>query len=151
MGLLDTLLEEDLTTIADLPTYEVPPNGFYKLLIKGVEEKMVTLKDGKGDAPTININYVVKEAVEVSDPSESDKVKPDMEFGEGYMFFNNPEMTKSALKTTFADVAVRFGCKTLKDILEKLPGLEIYALVKQRKDKNDPDKVYAQIRNVKVA
>src|SRR4249919_1396204 len=93
MGLLDSLLEQDLTEIADLPTYEVPPAGFYKLRVKSVEEKMVTLRDGKGEAPTININYEVLEALELADPSEAEKVKENMEFGEGYMFFQDPEKT----------------------------------------------------------
>ena len=150
MGILDSLLEQDLDKIADLPTYEVPPKGLYRLLVKQVEEKMVTIKDG-AQAPVIQIDYIALEALELADPTESEKFKPNMEFGESYFFHNDPEKTKSALKTTFGEVSVAFGCKTLKDTMEKLVGLEIFATVNQRKDKNDPEKVYAQIRNVKVA
>jgi hypothetical protein len=150
MGILDNLLEDDLSTINDLPTYEVPPKGFYKLRVKAVEDKMITLKDG-AQAPVIQIDYIALEALELSDPTEEAKFKPNMEFGESYFFHNDPEKTKSALKTTFAEVSVRFGCKTLKEMLEKLEGLEVFATVNQRKDKNDAEKVYAQIRNVTVA
>lgn len=152
-SLLDGLLDQNLNTIADLPTYAVPPNGFYKLLVKKVEKKKITTKNGEEEI--LDIQYVVKEALELSDPAAeearpaAEKVKEGQEFNESFFFRNKPEMTLSALKTNFADVAATFNCQTLRETLDKLEGLEIAAQLKQRVDK-ESDRVFAQLRNIKV-
>lgn len=151
MGLLDGLLDQNLSEIDDLPTYEVPPNGFYRLLVKSVEEKTVNTKNG--EEAILDIKYIVKEALELSDPTQADQVKENQEFNESYFFRNNAEMTTSALKTTFAEVALHFGYKKLSETLGNLKGLELFATVKRRIDSKDPEnvKTYAQVKGAKVA
>ena len=162
MGILDGILDQNLTEIADLPTYEIPPAGAYKFLVKSCEEKPgVEMK--KGDtADVLSINYVVQEVVELADPLLADSlIDPvsgelkKIEFNESYFFRaadpKSLEMTKSALKATFAEVAEAWKLKTLKELIDRLPGAEIYCILKHRKDKNDETKVYAQVRNAKLA
>lgn len=150
MSLLDTLLDQDLSEIADLPTFEIPPKGFYRLLVSKVEEKTVDLSGGKGKAPVIQFDYQVVEPLELEDESERELVKVGQNFSESYFFHNDPEKTKQAIKTTFKAVGESLGCKTLKELVEKLQGCEIAATVNHRKDKNDSEKIYAQIRNAQI-
>lgn len=155
-GILDNLLDQDLDAIADLPSYEIPPDGFYKLLITKAEQKTVTIKDNK-EAAVLDIGYKVMEVVELSDPTQRSLVENEdgslknIEFNETYFFHNDPEKTKSAIKGVFQEVGTALGLKNLGAVVAALPSLEVYATLKHREDKNDKDKVYAKISNVKVA
>src|SRR4051812_47166929 len=100
MGMLESLLSTNLSDIADLPTYSVPPVGVYRLQIKKIEEKEIDLSKG-GKAPVIQFDYVAKEAMELNDETQRAEFVPDMEFGESYFFHNDPQKTLSAMKATF--------------------------------------------------
>jgi len=153
MSLFDAMLDQDLTEIADLPTYEVPPKGIYKLLVFKVEQKEVEVQNKdkqKIQAPVIQFDWKVVEPLELVNPEEAESIKPDTQFSESYFFHNDPEKTKAALKDSFKEVASSLGIKNLKQLVEQLQGLEVIGNVKHRVDKNDKEKIYAQVRDIRL-
>lgn len=150
MGMMETLLDQDISTIADLPTFNPPPKGAYKLLIKKVEaDRMIEIE--KVEYPAVSVQYSILQIVELANPEDASKVKVTDEFNETFLFMKDTEKTKSAIKTCFKGVGEKLGITNLMAIINKLEGMEVYALVTQRKDKKDPDRVYANVSNVTPA
>lgn len=153
MGILDGILGVELTEIADLPTYEIPPEGVFRFLVKEVTEKTVTLSKTQEECPALDFKYEVIEAIELTDPSQMELVKPGQQFNETYFFRadkSSLEMTKSALKATFGEVAKAMGETNLMGCIGKLQGMEILGVLKHRKDKQDKEKFYAQVRDARL-
>jgi hypothetical protein len=158
MGILDSLLDQNVADIEDLPSYKVPPPGFYKLLIKQAEQKVVKIS-GDREAPCLNMGYKILEVMELKqgvDPKEINRDEagqPNQEFNETYFFIPGQEHEKTvqAIKTAFKEVAEKLGLTTMKALVESLEGLEVYAVVENRKDKDDKERLYAKVTNVKLA
>lgn len=145
-GLLAGMLAMSLDDIPDLPVYKAPPPGVYKLIIKEIAEKDINGKTA------LEVKYVVTDIIELSEPDtpEEDKVAPGGEFSEAF-WFNDPEkieMTLSVLKAKFGGMAEAVGSNQLLEILEKVEGMQVQAIITNRTDKNDKTKVYASTRDI---
>jgi len=152
MGILDELLSQNLNEIDDLPTYEAPPNGTYRLSIVKCEEKMVDTQKQK-NVPVLDIGYKITEVLELTNEEEREEVKENHEFNESYFFLDDKKKTMEAIATTFREVAIGLGIgnQPLNALVPMLKDLSIFATVKRRKDKNDDTKTYAQVRNARLA
>ena len=145
-GILGQMLAMSLDDIPDLPTYKAPPPGVYKLIIKEIGEKDINGKTA------LEVKYVVVDIVELNDSEtpEEDKVAPGGEFSEAF-WFNDPEkieMTLSVLKAKFGGMAEACGTTNLLEILEKVEGMQVEAIITNRTDKQDKTKVYASTRDM---
>jgi hypothetical protein len=145
--LLGSLLDQDLSEIAELPTYEIPPKGYYRLHIAKVEQKTADIKDSVA-VPLIQVDYQVVECLELADETQREDVKPNQIFSETFFFYQDVEMTKKAIRTVYKDIGEKLKCKTLANLVESLQGLTVCAQVGHRKDKNDKDKFYAKLTNL---
>lgn len=145
-AVLGQVLMQSLDDIPDLPVYKAPPPGIYKLAIKSVAEKTINEK------VALEIQYTVADVVELTDANtpEDQKVAPGGEFSEAF-WFNDAEKiqkTLSVLKAKFGGLADSLGTKNMLEILDKMEGMMVQAVITNRADKNDKTKVYPGTRDV---
>lgn len=139
---LDALLEASLDDIADLPVFEVPTPGYYRLGLT-IDKKKIN------DKEAVEFTFTVKETMEVADPSATPPKTGDV-FSTACMVGNKYGL--AAFKEVAAPVMVALGTTRYGDILNgQVRDMEVFATVKHRRDKNDPDKVYAKVSNVTPA
>lgn len=155
-GILDNLLDQDIADIADLPSYDVPPNGLYRLQGTKADEKQVKLANGT-EAPVLDVGYKILEVVELSDPTQASALKVDektgnilQEFNETYFFHNDPKRTMEAVKDAFKEAMTASGTTNVgKFFKENFVGGEFFAVVKRRHDK-EKDRDFARVSNVRL-
>lgn len=144
-GLLAQVVARPLDAIADLPVFTCPPPGTYKLLIEKCEEKEISKK------AALVVEYAIVETVELTDKSDAEGMaKPGDKFSEAF-WFNDAEkieQTLSVLKAKFGGLATLYGTNNLLEILEKMPGTQVQAIITNRADKDDKTKFYPQTRDM---
>lgn len=137
-----SLLDRGIDDIDDLPGFRVPPNGVYSL------KANMTLKV-INDKDTVEAGFEVIECIEQNDPNE-EPCKPGDKFNVLFQLGN--EIGEGKLKEFVVPFADHFGERNLgKLVTETIKDVIITATIKQRADKNDPDKKYAGVSNVQVA
>lgn len=142
---VDDLLNANLDDLADLPAFETPPPGAYVLGVT-FDVKEVNGKNA------IEASYSVKETVELEDKSgETKAVHADTKFSQLFMLDN--KFGVGNLKLALAPYAQHFGVNNIGALIRENLKEEVLisATIKNRKDKNDPDRVYASVANVMVA
>lgn len=148
---LEDLFEADLEDIADLAGFETPPAGSYILKVS-TETKEIN------DKPSVVANFEVVETVELKYPDSEDKkyrppVKDGTMFSSAYILGN--AVAEGRLKQFLAPFGEHFGVKgkgsvgilvrdTIKDVV-------IAATVTNRADKEDPEIIYAGIKNIQIS
>lgn len=151
LGALAGVVARDLDDIPDLPEYAAPHPGVYKLLIAKVEQREINKKTA------LVVEYSVVDVLELNeqpDPNDPNVVPGNM-FSEAF-WFNDPdkiENTLSVLKKKFSGLAEACGTKNLLEILNKMEGMQIKALITNRmdsekKDEHGKPRVYASTRDV---
>lgn len=139
---IEDLMDASIDDLADMPAFVVPPIGHYKLQVS-LERKVVN------DKPCIEGKFVVQETLELRNTAEapcevgtkfSTLYQMDNEFGQGnFKGFISPIVAGLGLQ----------GQK-LAEVIGKVQNITIAATLKHRKDKNDPDRVYANVLNPEV-
>lgn len=147
---LEDLFEADLEDIADLAAFEVPPPGAYILKVS-METKEIN------DKPSVVANCTVVETVELKYQDEGDKkyrppVKEGTMFNIAFMLGN--DVATGRMKQFLAPFGEHFGIKgkgsigilvrdTIKDVV-------CAATITNRPSKDDPEILYAGIKNIQV-
>lgn len=141
---IESLMDASIDDIKDVPGFDVPPNGRYKLGMK-LEVKKIN------EHPAIECALVVRSTVELSNKEEkapdtgakfSTLFMMDNEFGQGFF--------KEFAKSLAAGLSM--GNPKVSDILARCAQIvEIEATVTRQPDKKNPEKVYGRISNVAVA
>lgn len=142
---VDDLLNANLDDLADLPAFETPPPGAY-VLGATFDVKEVNGKNA------VEASYSVKETVELEDKSGETKAVPaNTKFSQLFMLDN--KIGVGNLKRALAPYAQHFGVKNIGALIRENLKEEVLisATLKNRKDKNDPDRLYASVANVMVA
>jgi hypothetical protein len=148
---LEDLFDADLEDIADLAGFETPPAGSYILKVSTDTKEI-------NDKPSVVANFEVVETVELKYPDADDKkyrppVKNGTQFSSAYILGN--AVAEGRLKQFLVPFSEHFGIKgkgstgilirdTIKDVV-------IAATVTNRADKEDPDIIYAGIKNIQVS
>lgn len=135
------LFNTSIDDLADLPGFETPPAGSYILEVN-TDVKNVSGKDA------VEASFTVIETVEL-DESVS-PVADGTKFSTLFMLDN--EFGVGNLKKFLAPFAAHFGEPNIGKLVgEVVKNVTISGLVKNRKDKNDPDKVYGSVTNITVS
>lgn len=133
-SLLDTQID-DIPLPADFVT---PPPGYYRLGITKVEQKTI----GANDIDGVSVNFVVLETMELNKKDDTE-VAVDSLFSVFYAVgFGLASLAKEC-KAIYGDEKI-----TLRELIERLDGMEVYAVIKNRKDKNDPERKYASVHQI---
>lgn len=141
---LEALFDADLDDLADLPAFETPPPGAYVLSVS-MDAKEVNSKNA------VEAKITVVETVELEDKSgETVESKPGTQFSQLFMLDN--EFGIGSLKTFLKPFAAHFNTNKIGELVrDHVKDVTISATIKNRKDKTDPEKVYARLSNVTVA
>lgn len=141
---LDDILNGSVEDLIDMKEFLPVPVGSYK----------GTFDWEKSETPA-GVRFVLKiaETLELANPDEASKIEPDTKLTQLFMFYdkdgNDFSMGQGQLKIYVNEVLKPvFGGDTLMETMDNAKGAEVEFSVKQRKDKNDPDKIYSQIGKV---
>lgn len=133
---MDELLDNDLDSFADMPEFVTPPAGVYTLNIVKMEAKTIN------DKPVMQINFKVLETAELTNAGDT-PVDAGTPFNVSY--FLNSDFGQGALKKVTANIKEALGVRTTRELMEACQGMEVSAVLSNRKDKNDATKVYVQV------
>lgn len=146
------ILDSSLEDLVDLEKFEPAPAGNYRAQLN-FERKEIN------DAPAVIVKLVLKECIELVDtsalvPAPDAKVdlamillRKDKETGE--LVPNS--MGQGQLKEILKEIAPSVGGSTPTEIMDNAQGSEVYVTLGVRKDRNDPDKKYNNLKALTLA
>jgi len=135
------LFQSGIDELADLPSFETPPPGSYVLEVS-VDLKKINDKDA------VEASITVVETLELANPGDV-PVLVGTKFSTLFMIGN--EFGLGNLKKFLKPFSEHYGEKNIGALVAHLKDpVTITSLVKNRKDKNDPDKVYGSLTNIAV-
>lgn len=138
---LDDLFASSLDDLADLPSFEVPSKGAYigtvATAVKEVNKK-----------PAIEVTYTILETVELE--NADDKVPaPGTKFSTAFIL--GTSTAEGFLKRFLLPFAEHFGTKNPGELVRDLiQDVQIAFTLGHRADKEDKEKIYAQVKNITV-
>lgn len=140
---LDALFAASLDDIADLPTFEVPPQGTYictvSLGIKEINKK-----------PAVEAEFAVVSTEELED-TEVAEAAVGTKFSVAFILGSN--IAEGKLKQFLAPFAAHFGTTNVGELVrDRVKDMTIALTLKHRKNSkgDDPDRIYPDVRNVTV-
>jgi ribosomal protein L23 len=138
----DALFALDLDDLADLASFETPAPGSYILTVS-MDTKKINQKDA------VEASFEVVEVVELKNKDDK-AVVPGTKFSTA--FFIDNEFGVGNLKKFLVPFAAHFGNTNIGALIrDDMKNVTIACIVKNRKDKTDPEKVYASVDNISVA
>ena len=135
---IESLLD---TQIADIPLpadFVTPPPGYYRLGITKVEQKTV----GANDLDGVGISYTVLETMELSKKDDTPVADESLFSTFHAVGFGLAALAKEC-KAVYGEEQI-----TLRELVERLEGMEVYAVIKNRSDKNDKEKKYCSVHQI---
>lgn len=136
---IEDLMDASIDDLADMPAFEVPPKGHYKLMVS-LERKTVNEK------PCIEAKCVVQETLELA--SQNDKP---MENGGKFsqLFMMDNEFGQGAFKLFIQPIAagLNLGGQKMGAVVAAVQNVQIACTVKHRADKQDKERIYALLVN----
>ena len=136
--ILGDLLDFNIDDLADLPAFKVLQPGAHKVVLNWEEKKI-------GDHPALELKVKLVETLELAD-SNGTPDEPGTESSVAFMLDN--EFGQGNLKEVLKPIGAHLGIGKLAEIIEASNGMEVTVVTKQRKDKEDKDKVYLQIKSL---
>lgn len=146
---IDDLMDASLDDIADLPGFDVPPPGRYKLALT-LEYKVVNEK------PAFEAKLVINEVIELANQTDT---PPEVGSKFSSLYFLDNEIGQGYFKELAKTLAAGLNMENPKisQLLETCNNILVQATLKQRVHKEDVRKpkdeqrVYAQLSDVSVA
>lgn len=142
-----SLLDRDLDDIEDLPGFAVPPNGEYLLKMK-TEIKEVNSKQA------VEASFEIMECIKKDNDADTDAKIGDKFSSLFFLQGDNPDGVKISLgklKELVAGVAESTGQSNLGVLIrDTLADCVVMATVKRRADKEDKEKFYATVKNLRL-
>lgn len=136
---IEDLMDSSIDDLADMPAFEVPPKGHYKLSVS-LERKTIN------DKPTVEAKCVVLETLELANQND----KP-MENGGKFsqLFMMDNEFGQGSFKLFIQPIAagLNLGGQKMGAVVAAVQNVQIACTVKHRPDKTDKDRIYALLVN----
>lgn len=140
MSDLDNLLDSTLDDLEDLPSFAPFSAGAHKVLATFGTKEI----NGKS---AVTLDFKMIESLELANPQDTMPKEGD---SAGTMFMLDNEFGRGNLKKAAAPFAEMVGSSGLRAIVEGVQDVECVVITSLRKDKNDPDKKYLQIKEIQV-
>lgn len=143
-----SVLDMDMSDIEDLPGFEVPANGEYILNLKTSVKEV-------NDIQCVEMSYEVVECVK-KDNDADDDAKPGSKFSQLFQL-TNPDAEKrkislGKLKETLAGISESTGQTNVGVIVrDVIANAVVMATIKRRADREDKEKFYATVKNLRLA
>lgn len=145
---LDSLLDSTLDNVADVPDYQIPPAGLYKLAVNKVEiDEYSTKKAPTEKQKRIKLEYKVVATVQLGDTK-------DLPVADGTLFSENFSANEDGL-AFFKKQAKKvlnvsdLNGVSLRDVFASLQGAEFDAKLTIKKSKSEDGST--EYENVRVA
>lgn len=143
MSELDNLLDSTLDDLEDLPSFKPFPIGAHKVLAS------FGTKDINGK-PAVTLDFTLIETLELSDASVDAADFPKAGDTSNTMFMLDNEYGRGNLKKAAMPFGAALELSTIRDIVEGVKEIECIILTGLRKDKNDPDKFYLDVKEIQI-
>ena len=137
----DNLLDATLDDLEDLPEFAVFPPGAHRCLAT-LELKEVN------DKQCVELVLKLQEHLELANPA-ADAEMPAGTIASTLFMLDN-EFGRGKLKKVAKPIGESLGTGVLRDIIEQCTDIEVAVVTSTRKDKNDPDKLYLNIKEIQV-
>lgn len=143
---IESLMDASIDDLKDLPGFEVPPKGHYKLQVS-LEKKVVA------DHQSVEAKCTVLETLELAQASDT-PVENGTKFGQLFMMDN--EWGQGGFKGFVLPIAGILGFKTVGAAIEGIQNITIAATLGHRYHKEDRNKpigerrTYADLKNIEV-
>lgn len=141
MSDVDSLLDATLDDIADLPVFAVYPAGAHRVLAT------FSLKDIEGHGACPELKFKLIETVELAN-SQDEKPEQGAESAALYMLDN--EMGQGNFKNAARPFQEALKCASNRELIEQVTDIECVILTGVRKDKNDPDRLYLNVKEINL-
>ena len=138
---LPDIFSQSIDDLADLPGFETPPPGSYILEVT-CEVKAVNEKD------CLEASFKVVETQELENEDTDTRVADGTVFSTLFMLDN--KFGIGNMKKFLKPFSEHFGKGNIGELVQELRDVKFACLVKNRKDKNDPDRVYGSVTNIVV-
>lgn len=148
---LEDLFDADLEDIADLAAFEAPPVGAYILKVS-MDTKEIN------DKPAVVADFEVVETVELKVTDEEHKnyrppVKDGTKFSQAFILGN--AVAEGRLKQFLAPFGEHFNIKGKGSVgilvRDTIKEVQIACNVTNRASKDDPEIIYASVKNIQIA
>lgn len=137
---LDSILDSSIDDLADLPEFQVFPNGVHKVIID-FESKEVNKH------PCVEMKMKAVETVELANPAADTPLEAGTESSVLFMLDN--EFGQGKFKSIVKTLAAATGTSTIKDTVEAAKGMEVQVVCKVRQNK-DKTQSYTDVSKVIV-
>lgn len=137
---MDSLLDETLDDLEDLPEFKPYPAGAHQALAT-FEQKIIN------DSAAIELSFKLVETLELADPQDT---MPEQGATASTMFMLNNEFGRGNLKKCAMPFGEAMGLTTIREIVEGVKDVECVILTSIRTDKKDPDKKYLNVKEIQV-
>ena len=136
------LLDATLDDLEDLPEFAVFPHGAHRCLAN-MEIKEVNNKQ------CVELTLKLQEHLELANPAAD----AEMPVGtvSSVLFMLDNEFGRGNLKKIAKPLGEALGTGVLREIVEQCTDIEVAVITSTRKDKNDPDKLYLNIKELQIA
>ena len=155
MSDLNDLLDATLDDLEDLPSFQPFPVGAHKVLAS-FDTKEINGKQA------VSLDFKLVEVLELADASITEEIEnaagdliPNPKFPKagdsaGTMFMLDNEYGRGNLKKCATPFGEALELSTIREIIEGVKEVECIVLTGLRKDKNDPDKFYLDVKEIQV-
>ena len=140
MSELDSLLDVTLDDLADLPEFKPFPVGAHRVLASFAKKEI-------NKKPAVELSFKYIEPVELADPADA---VPAQGAESSVAFMLDNEFGQGNFKKCAAPFRASMGFTTIREVVEGVKEVECVLISGLRKDKNDPDKVYLQVKEIEV-
>ena len=138
---MNDLLDATLDDLEDLPEFKPFNPGAHKVSATFSQKEI----NGK---QAIELSLTLIETMELADPQQEPDA-PGTSCSTAYMLDN--EYGRGNLKKCAAPFGEALGFATIREIVEGVKDVECLVLTTIRKDKNDPDRHYLNIKEIHVS
>jgi len=138
---IDDLLDATLDDLEDLPAFEPFSPGAHKVSVT-LELKEVNSK------PCVELSMKAIETLELADSAKDQPLKAGDVTSVLYDLTN--QFGQGAWKAVAKPLAEALGTSTTRELIEQCKEVECVVLTSLRKDKNDPDRKYTNIKQLQV-
>ena len=141
---LDQLLDQELDDLSDIPTFDPFPAGVHRVLLSlEAKEKPVA------GHPSVECLLKMVEVQELEDTVNA--VAPDPGSEANCLFMLDNEFGQGKLKMVCKVMAPVVGSTNTREIVDGTTDIECFVITGLRADKEDKDKFYMDIKELKLA
>jgi len=143
MSELDQLLDTTLDDIDDLPTFTPYPPGAHQVLAS------FELKEINGKS-AVELSFKLLETVEYANPQDAEEHTTKEGDTSNTMFMLANEYGMGNFKKCALPFQEALGFSTIREVIEGAKEVECMIITGIRIDKNDKDKTYLQVKEIRI-